>query len=156
MATPAPSENIQIINHGLGAERQKLLRDTLTEYFGVLSKRSKIRRQVQYIFNRESLSLEQVLKLNDNADALFTSFPYEEQGPDGAPVLPPPMVGPDGKEMGPPPALLRYPFISEMLRLMDKGAFRHRKLISFLPNGPEARGNWIPHYYFMFSLAKKD
>src|SRR5579863_2899678 len=128
MAAAAPAETVQIINHGLGAERQKLLRDTLTDYFAALSKRSKIRRQLTYIFNRESLALDQVLKLNENADALFTAFPYAEAQVAAA-SLPPPMLGPDGRELQPAPAQLRYPLIAEILRLVDKGAFRYRKLI---------------------------
>lgn len=125
MASAEAIAPVQIVNHGLALERQKLLRDTLTAYFGQLSKRGKVSRQIQYIFNRESLALERVLKLNEGADALFTAFPYEDQGAS----FPAPMIGPDGRELSPAPAHLRYPLIAEATRLIDKGAFRHRKAI---------------------------
>jgi len=127
MATAEVIAPVQIVNHGLALERQKLLRDTLTAYFGQLSKRGRVSRQIQYIFNRESLALERVLKLNEGADAVFTAFPYEDEGPLAG--VPAPMIGPDGRELSPAPAHLRYPLIAETTRLIDKGAFRHRKAI---------------------------
>ncbi len=129
MAVSPTPDQVQIINHGLGTERQKLLRDTLTGYFALLSKRSKVRRQLLYIFNRAGLTLEQVFKLNENADALFTSFPYDDISLGAPENLPPPMVGPDGRELPPAPPQLRYPLIGELARMADTGAFRHRKLI---------------------------
>ncbi|HUJ73887.1 MAG TPA: hypothetical protein VL359_03475, partial [bacterium] len=126
MAVPSTLEPLQVINEGLGVERQKLLRERMAEYFAAFSKKAGHKRELQYILNRENYNLDQVLRLNDGADALFTAFQYDVRmhKSDAGEQL----VG-DGAELPAVAPHLRYTLITDLQRLCDQGAFRYRKLI---------------------------
>ncbi|MDH4224810.1 MAG: hypothetical protein OEW12_04090 [Deltaproteobacteria bacterium] len=128
MAAKPPPVSIQVINVDLAVERQKILKDKLTELFQAIGQRLKPPKSLIYIINQENAPLETVLRTNPHADSLLTTFPYDlaaaqtEEDEDeiaqegAAPIL----------DMEPH---LRYPVLGEYLRLFERGMFKHRRLI---------------------------
>ena len=126
MAAPDTHPPVQIANADLAVERQNMLRVKLEGYFAALSKRAKIRKRLVYTINGDESPLEKVVRMNGGADALFTSFAYDRRTSDNFK---------DSLRVDTPQEMLnidpqlRYPLIAQMLKLVDQGEFRHRKLI---------------------------
>lgn len=126
MAAPDTHPPVQIANADLAVERQNILRGKLEFYFAALSKRAKIRKRLVYTINGDESPLEKVVRMNEGADALFTSFAYDRQTSENFKDTlrvdtPQEMLNIDPQ--------LRYPLIAQLLKLVDQGEFRHRKLI---------------------------
>ncbi len=126
MAVSPSADSLQVINVDIALERQKILREKLGEFFQTLSDKSKQKKRLVYTLNSDSAALDQVLKLNEEADALFTSFNYDAQAATG--VREAQVVSTIGV-LGELTPQLRYPRIAEFQKLVDTGFFRHRKLI---------------------------
>src|SRR5690349_3900117 len=84
MAVSPNAESLQVINVDIALERQKILREKLGEFFQTLSDKSKQKKRLVYTLNSDAAALEQVVKLNEEADALFTSFNYDTNPNTGA------------------------------------------------------------------------
>jgi septal ring factor EnvC (AmiA/AmiB activator) len=126
MAALDSSPTVQVANVDLGVERQKLLREKLGGVFAAFAKRAKVRKRLVYTVNAEDLPLERVLRMNEGADALFTGFLYDAQHSESFKQSLRVETPEDLLEVDPQ---LRYPRIAELLRLLEQGQFRHRKLI---------------------------
>ena len=117
---------VQVANVDLALERQKLLRDKLGEFFTALSRRARVKKRLVYTVNAEGDPLDKVLRMNEEADALFTGFNYDastsEQFKQSLAVETP-------EDLLTIDPQLRYPVIAEWMRWADQGQFRHRKLI---------------------------
>jgi hypothetical protein len=119
-------QSVQVINVDVALERQKMLREKLGEFFQTLSEKSKQKKRIIYTLNNEQAPLDQVLKINEEADALFTSFNYDVKVSEEARASQ--VVSAQGV-LGELPPHLRYPKIAEFQRLVDNGFFRHRRLV---------------------------
>ncbi|HEX7926153.1 MAG TPA: hypothetical protein VF678_01095, partial [bacterium] len=126
MAVSPNAESLQVINVDIALERQKILREKLGEFFQTLSDKSKQKKRLVYTLNSDAAALEQVVKLNEEADALFTSFNYDTNPNTGARQD---QVVVTSGALGELTPQLRYPRIAEFQKLVDTGFFRHRKLI---------------------------
>jgi hypothetical protein len=126
MAAQDSLPSVQVANAELGVERQKLLRDKLGEIFAAFAKRAKVRKRLIYTVNAEDAPLDSVLRMNEGADALFTGFLYDAERSDSfkqslTVETPEDLLAVDPQ--------LRYPRIADLLRRLEDGQFRHRKLI---------------------------
>jgi len=126
MAALDASHTVQVANVDLGVERQKLLREKLGEVFAAFAKRAKVRKRLVYTVNAEDDPLEKVLRMNEGADALFTGFLYDAARSEAFKHDLTVETPEDLLEVDPQ---LRYPRIAELLRLIEQGQFRHRRLI---------------------------
>ncbi len=126
MAAQDAQRVVQVANVDLGVERQKLLRDKLGEVFAALAKRVRLQKRLVYTINAEQAPLERVLRMNEDADALFTGFVYDAERSEAFKQNLTVETPEDLLEVDPQ---LRYPRIAELLRLIEGGQFRHRKLI---------------------------
>ncbi|NIR98992.1 MAG: hypothetical protein GWO39_12850, partial [Gammaproteobacteria bacterium] len=126
MAAQVSRQSVQIANVELGLERQKMLRAKLGEYFAALGKRTKTPKRLVYTVNAEDANLAQVLRMNPEADALFTGFAYDAEHSESFKQQ---LTVETPQDLLAVEPSLRYPRIAELLRLVDEGAFRHRKLV---------------------------
>lgn len=126
MAAPESYMPVQVVNVDLALERQNLIREKMGEFFSALSRRARVKKRMVYTVNTDEAPLEKVLRMNEEADALFTSFNYDavhsEQFKEQITVETPQEI----LEVDPQ---LRYPMIAELLRHAGQGDFRHKKLI---------------------------
>lgn len=126
MAALESYKSVQIVNVDLALERQNLIRDKMGEFFTALSRRAKVKKRIVYTVNTDEAGLDKVLRMNEEADALFTAFNYDavhsDEFKDQMTVTTPEQM----LEVDPQ---LRYPVVAEFLRHAGQGDFRHKKLI---------------------------
>ncbi len=125
MAALDAFQTVQVANVDLAIARQKLLREKLDELFVALSKRAKTKKRLIYTINTDEAALDRVLRLNTEADALFTGLNYDKSHSDSLNETLSIATPEDLLAIEPQ---LRYPLIAEFLNAIDRGQLRHRRL----------------------------
>lgn len=126
MAALDTYKTVQVVNVDLATERQNLLRAKLEEFFAALSRKARVKKRVVYTANTEESPLDKVLRMNEEADAVFTAFNYDKMHSDAYKDSLTVETPQDQVSIDPQ---LRYPLIAEYQRLANQGHFRHRSLV---------------------------